>query len=262
MHEYDTTLKLLLQRAAPRSLRELTGTDIASWLNVDLPELGDREVDLLGESRDGELIHIELQSANDRAMPLRMAEYCLRIYRQWERFPRQTVLYVGKDKMRMEAELAGPHVSFRYALVDLREIDGERLVASDQVGDNVIAILTRLRSQEAFVRETVEKLAGLEDDSREFHLRALLELASLRDLEGLVATEVRKMPIILNILDNKVLGPAYMRGELAVLRRQIAARFGAVPDWVEERLAQCSAPELEDLGVRLLKAETLEEVMQ
>jgi hypothetical protein len=140
MHEYDTTLKLLLQRASPRSLRELAGADIAGWLNVDLPDLGGREVDLLGESREGELIHIELQSANDRAMPLRMAEYCLRIYRQLGRFPRQTVLYVGKEKLRMEAGLAGPQVAFRYALVDLREIDGERLVASDQVGDNVIAI--------------------------------------------------------------------------------------------------------------------------
>jgi hypothetical protein len=99
-------------------------------------------------------------------------------------------------------------------------------------------------------------LAGLEGDSREFHLRALLEL------EGLVAREIKKMPIVLNILDNKVLGPVYMRGELALLRRQIEARFGAVPDWVEDRLAKCSSPEIEDLGVRLLKAETLEEWMQ
>jgi len=126
MHEYDGTLKLLLERAAPQSLREVTGVEIAGWLNAELPEFGDRQVDLLGETAGGELIHIELQSANDGAMPLRMAEYCLRIYRQFGGFPRQTVLYVGKEKVRMAAELVGPRFSFQYDLVDIRGIDGER----------------------------------------------------------------------------------------------------------------------------------------
>jgi hypothetical protein len=39
MHEYDSTLKLLLQGLAPRSLREVTGASVAQWLNVELPEL-------------------------------------------------------------------------------------------------------------------------------------------------------------------------------------------------------------------------------
>jgi len=140
MHEYDTTLKLLLQGPAPRSLREVTGVEITAWHNVELPELGDRQVDLLGETAIGELIHIELQSTNDAAMPLRLAEYCLRIYRQFARPPRQVVLFVGKERMRMASELAGPQFSFRYNLVDLRGIDGEALLESDRVGDNVIAI--------------------------------------------------------------------------------------------------------------------------
>jgi hypothetical protein len=42
---------------------------------------------LLGETADGSLLHIELQSTNDPAMPLRMAEYCLRVYRMLGKFP-------------------------------------------------------------------------------------------------------------------------------------------------------------------------------
>jgi hypothetical protein len=67
MHEYDSTLKLLLQGSAT--------------LNVELPKVQNRRVDLLGETADGGLIHIEIQSTNDDQMALRMAEYCLAIYR-------------------------------------------------------------------------------------------------------------------------------------------------------------------------------------
>jgi hypothetical protein len=38
-------------------------------------------LDLLGQSADGQFIHIELQSGNDAAMPFRMMEYCLGVQR-------------------------------------------------------------------------------------------------------------------------------------------------------------------------------------
>jgi hypothetical protein len=69
------------------------------------------------------------------------------------------------------------------------------------------------------------------------------------------------MPILMNILDNKVLGREYKRGELAMLRRQIEARFGVTAEWLEERLRNRSAVEIEELGVRLLKAESLEDLL-
>jgi len=50
------------------------------------------------------------------------------------------MLYVGEAPMRMEQELRGPDTWFRYPAVDIRELDGERLLESEEVGDNVIAI--------------------------------------------------------------------------------------------------------------------------
>jgi len=41
------------------------------------------------------LIGFELQSSNDKSLPLRMAEYALRVYRKYGQFPEQYVLYVG-----------------------------------------------------------------------------------------------------------------------------------------------------------------------
>src|ERR1035441_1728195 len=120
MQEYDVALKLLLQGSA--SL-----TAAAKWLDVELPKVQNLRLDLLGETVDGGLVHVELQSGNDAAMPLRMAEYCLGIFRLFGRFPRQVVLYVGEPQLRMENELRGVDVLFRYGLIDMSASELEDL---------------------------------------------------------------------------------------------------------------------------------------
>jgi hypothetical protein len=205
---------------------------------------------------------VELQSGNDAAMPLRMAEYCLGVFRLFGRFPRQVLLYVGEAPLRMESELRAPDVWFRYRLIDIRELDGDRLIESDEVGDNVIAILAGLRDHKDAVRRIVERIVGLAPVERETALGQLLILAGLRHSEETVEREARKMPILNDILDNKVLGREFKRGELTVLRRLIEKRFGAIPSWAEERLAGRSAPDLEELSVRVLDAQSIEDLLQ
>ena len=74
MHEYDTAFKLTLQHV-DETFRELLGTAITRWHNVELPDVRSGRVDLLGETETGQLIHIELQSSNDAKMAQRMLQY-------------------------------------------------------------------------------------------------------------------------------------------------------------------------------------------
>jgi len=62
---------------------------------------------MLGETADGTLVHIELQSTNQSGMALRMLEYAAAIRRQFGHFPEQVVVYVGQAKLRMNGELQG-----------------------------------------------------------------------------------------------------------------------------------------------------------
>lgn len=128
LHEYDVAFKLTLQEV-DLAIRELTGRTVARRLNVELPEVRNTRVDLLGETASGELAHIELQSLNDPAMPLRMAEYCLPVLRLFGRFPHQVLVYVGEAQSSMEAELNAPALKYSYRIVDIRELNGERLLA-------------------------------------------------------------------------------------------------------------------------------------
>jgi hypothetical protein len=93
-------------------------------------------------------------------------------------------------------------------------------------------------------------------------------------LEDTVEREARKMPLLNDILENKVLGREFKRGklegklegelegELKILRRQIEKRFGAIPDWADQRLANKSHAALEDLSLRVLDAGSIEELLQ
>jgi hypothetical protein len=265
MQEYDVALKVLLQSQAKRTISELTGTAIAKWLDVELPKVQNPRLDLLGETGDGQLIHLELQSGNDSTMPLRMAEYCLGVFRLCGRFPQQVLLYVGEARMRMPAELCGGGLSFEYRAVDIRSLDGERLLESDEVGDNIIAILAHLRDDKEAVRRIVTRLAGLPPAERATALQQLFILAGLRRLEETVEQEVRKMPVYIDILENKVLGREFKKGlqegELAILRRQIEKRFGSLPPWAGQRLAGASTEQLEELAMRVLDASSLEDLL-
>ena len=262
MHEYDIALKLIFQQSVDLAIRDITGTTIAKWLNVELPEVRNTRVDSLGETDAGDLVHIEWQSTNDLKMALRMAEYYLRVYRLFSRFPQQILVYVGDAPMRMEAELRGPALSYSYRIVDIRDLNGERLLESPCVGDNIIAILTRLPDLRAAIHRILERIASLVPGEREGALRQLFILAGLRSLEKVVDEEARKMPILNDIRDNKVLGEDYKDGLRTALRLQIKERFGTIPSWAEERLSELSWVELEALAPRLLRANSLEDWLQ
>jgi hypothetical protein len=91
MREYDIALKSILMRLPGTVIQELTGFAITRWHNDELPQVRNPRVDLLGETTDGRLVHIELQSTNDPDMALRMAEYAWAIYRKFGQFPEQIV---------------------------------------------------------------------------------------------------------------------------------------------------------------------------
>jgi flagellar biosynthesis/type III secretory pathway protein FliH len=124
----------------------------------------------------------------------------------------------------------------------------------------------------------IGRIAELEAGEREAALGQLMIVAGLRKLGQVVEEEARKMPILNDILEHEVLGREYkkglqqglqeglqqgvQRGELMVLRRQIEKRFGTIPNWAEERLLTFPAHELENLSVRVLEANSIEELLR
>ncbi len=156
----------------------------------------------------------------------------------------------------------------------------DALLNSPHTGDHILAILAKHPDRVKSIRRILEKIASLDSGARRPALKELFILSGLRKLGKEIRAEVRQMPILDDIMTHDVLGPAIRQGrkegreeglqeglqegrqegELAILRRMIGKRFGALPSVYEKRLAKLSSPELETLSLRLFDAKSIEDL--
>ncbi len=260
----------------------ITGARHGRWLNVELPDVTQPRVDLLFETINQitsarRLIAMELQSTNDPLIPLRMAEYSLRVYRIYKQFPEQHVLYVGSDELRMPSALISPNHTCRYHIFDIRQLDAEILLNSPFPADSVIAILAHYSERPEIIQRILMRIGKLEKAAGSAAFSKLMILAGIRGLEETIQTEAETMPILNDIMDHRVIGPAIRKGiaqgleqgrrestekarqeeAVAILRRQITKRFGTLPASFENRLTESSTAELEDLSERFVDATSI-----
>ena len=139
---FDRTLKELLHKLPERLFVMLTGSRVAAQISVQLPSVRMREPDMVVRLQDGRIFHLEIQSDNDPTMSWRMLDYYSPLR---QRYPDseivQMVLYVGREPLVMQPEIRDEPLQFRYSLVDARTLDGEELLASRSIEDNLLAVL-------------------------------------------------------------------------------------------------------------------------
>ncbi len=286
MHEYDVTLKNVLTHAGAGAIARITGSPIERWHNVELPETRNLRVDLLGETATGDLIHMEIQRSNDPEIIWRMIDYGSAIRRKFGKWPQQCVLYVGDEPLRMPGRFDNGSIAIGFRLTDVRDLDGEALLASPCLEDNILAILTRLHDQREAVKRIVQAIAASEPSRHAAALKELTFLGGLRKLGSVIIEEAGKVPVFDDIIDHDLLGPVLLRGrvegreegrvegreegrvegviegERRSLRRLIEQRFGPLPAWARERLDVLTAPQIEQSQLLVLNARSLDDILR
>lgn len=283
MQQYDVSMKSLLIRPGSRVAAELCGSPIVEWLNLELPQVRNPRVDLLGKRADGGIQQLDLQADNDDDLPQRFAEYYLgirriyRVQRHQNVLVYQTVLYIGNGPLTMPNRIADPRMQFQVDIIDVRDMAGDTLIASPEVGDNIIAILTRA-DVERVVRAVAAKLSAKPAEERKQLLENFLILASLRKVTPIVEKELKKMSLNLDIIkQSDILAPAYyegvekgrlegeatgeVRGEAKVIRRLLESRFGPLPEWALNRINSASIDQLDRFTTQILDAGSIEQAL-
>jgi hypothetical protein len=211
-NDCDATLKSLITDAGEDVLNYLAGTGkVKEWLNVELPRVRNPRIDLLGRLESGELIHVELQSSNDMT-PQRMLEYAIGIWAREEMFPRQLVLYVGNEPMRIENHVHVGDLDYRFTTIDIRELDGDAMLERGPVALGILSILARTNDRKRALRRIIMRIAGMDPLTRAPAVQTLMILAGIRGLAHQFEEEMRIMPVTFDIMDNEVLGPAIRKG--------------------------------------------------
>lgn len=117
------------------------------------------------------ILHLEIQNANESQMAVRMLRYLTDIQLAYPGYRiHQCLVYIGPERLTMASGLESPQLCYRYAVVDMRNIDYRTLYNSDQPDALALAILCDFGdddSQTVVVR-LLEKLRALTepDDGR------------------------------------------------------------------------------------------------
>ena len=278
--QFDTTLKELFL-ATPRSLVEqLTGCAIEAWLMNEQPSVKIRRIDLVARLTDGRILHVELQEDDDPNMPWRMLEYYAPLRLTYEREPWQIVLYVGAGRPKRMIHIREKRLRFSYDVIDIRQLNAEPLLESDQLSDNLLAILCNVKDVRAVSRRILQKLRALPMKQAKDAAFKLTILSKLRRAEKIVLKEVNAMftitredllewPGISELLISgeqqaEVRGEkkGERRGEINLLTKQLEARFGGLPTWATKHLATADLRKLERWSLQLLTAKSLKEALK
>ena len=267
--QYDTTFKDLFKQPPQRLLQVLVGQQAVAMLPVEFASTQKRVPDLVFLMEDDSLFHTELHSKSED-MDWRMLMYYTFIRQQYpNKVLIQKVLYVGEARWKPQVGIEEPNLSFRYEVVDIRDIDCQELMASPLLEENILAILCRMGDQNETIREILCRISELPDKARADALTKLLILSRLRRLETVVKKEAEEMALTFNVMENDVLRPMFVKaqmeseqkGEAKMLTRQLQRRFGDLPPWARQKIADANLSSLEEWSLRILDATTLESVL-
>ena len=270
--DFDGALKEVFQQDRPTLLNYLTrGLAVKEFLNVELPKVQERRVDLVLSLEDGSILHIEFQSTNDRNMAYRMVEYWPLIKRRFRRPLRQVVLYVGQARPAIANRLEEDDLRFSYGVMDIREIGADVLMKAGNHGDLALAVLAG--GGDMRLREILQQAAVVKGLQRDRLLAKILVLSGLRGVAGKVQWELRRMGVVIDVTKNpvlmrwrrealaegEVLGEA--RGMNKLLHELLETKFGPLPKWAADRMAKASPAQVERWAKKVLTAGTLDAVL-
>ena len=170
--KYDRTLKDILKSVPKKFVEILTGKKAIEFLDTNFPKVEELKADLLVKLEGGDIFHLELQTANDSLISIRMLKYYTYLYSSYNKEPLQTVLYIGNNYLNMPDSIRNKHLSFDYELKDIKDINCIDLLNSDDLNDNILSILCKTDDAKALILEITSRIAKLnKNDIEDYKLK-------------------------------------------------------------------------------------------
>ena len=278
MQNFDVALKEIFQTIGTSLTEKLAGAAPAEWLNVELPETRNPRADFVCRLVNGLLFHMEFASYNDAELIWRMLDYLSMLRKKYGQAPRQVVLYMGRDPLRMpnrieEADENGNLLVYQARMLDLGDLDAEELLAGERIGDVILAVLNRHADPKRTLRRILDRIVRLEPEQRMRACRLLVILSAKRNLGDTVIEGVKEMGLLIDPMEDTFFRRLYEKGlnegreqgreqgEASLLLRMLRHKFGVVPTAAEERINKATPAQLELWSDRLFTANAVEDIL-
>ena len=280
-HRIDVSLKSLFFYPGDGVIRRrLLGGPVVEYISTEQPRVSNNRSDMVARTEGGSLRQVEFQTYNEAGFGVRMLEYYAYLVRTYGEHVVQTVLYLGKDPMRLETEFQSPSTTHRIDIVNLRELDAEPLMASDDWTDNVLAILAKGDRAKA-IEVAVAGMRKMRPEDQSWATGTLMILSGILNMEEAVKARLKESDVI-NVMENKVLGPLILKelekglekgrnegmqqgmqqGMQELLAELLTEKFGVIPAWAAARLQSASSEDLHAWAKRVLHSASLEDTLR
>lgn len=207
------------------------------------------------------MVHIEIDSQQEGDVGERVADYHLGLY---------SLIRIGVPPVVVRFFSTG-FLRIEFEVLEIRDFPGTEMLASEDLADNMLAILTRA-DRDKVIDRVLTRTSELGGEARRTAIELFVLLSGVRDIEAIVAERIRQYMPIIDIMENKVFGPRIregielgrkegrQEGEARMLEAQLRERFQPLPEWVPARIAAASETELLRWAMKLLRAESIEDV--
>ncbi len=282
MQNFDVALKEIFQTIGTNLTEKLAGAAPVEWLNVELPETRNARADFVCRLATGLLFHMEFASYNDVELIWRMLDYRSMLRRKYGTVPRQVVLYMGREPLRMphrieEVDANGNLLIYQTQMLDLGDLDAEELLASEKIGDVILAVLNRHADPKSTLHRILGRIVELEPEQRMRACRLLVILSAKRNLGDTVIEGVKEMGLLIDPMEDTFFRRLYEKGlregeekgreqgrgqgEAAILLRMLRRKFGTLSAASEDRINSAAPDQLERWSDRLFTATDVDDVL-
>jgi predicted transposase/invertase (TIGR01784 family) len=206
-NEYDKIIKENIEAVFLPLAEKYLGISIVSFKKLPgkFQSTIEREPDFIrivqAKDQNEFILQIEFQTADQKDMIYRMAEYHALLLKKYKYPVKQFVVYLGKSIPWMRT-LLREEVMKGFGLINLHALDHEQLLHSQIPEEIILAILGKYDVDvEKLVEAIIQRLKEVSGSeiALQKYIRQLTILSRLRNLEEVVTKKSKEMPITYDI---------------------------------------------------------------
>ncbi len=200
------------------------------------------------------ILHLEFQTlpTSTPPLPLRMLDYWVRLYRQYECTIEQVVIFLQEttSDAAYTNQLSVGNTQHRYRVVRLWEQDAAPLLTNPVLP---LAALARTDSSAALLEQVAAMVDMIEEPEQQRNISACVEvLASLRFEPDLIRQYLREELMRESPIYQEIIREGVQRGKQDTVIRLLTRRIETVPPQLQAQVQSLSIEQLDRLSEALL----------
>ncbi|SFV50379.1 hypothetical protein MNB_SV-12-1834 [hydrothermal vent metagenome] len=203
MGDKDIVSKEIIKEIGRDISMHILGIDIkgeVTLVDKEWTRVEKRDSDIVFKNGN-RIIHIEIQNSHHNNMELRMLRYYSDILFEYKNCTiTQYLIYIGKEKCYMKKEIKRDEISYKYGIIDMKNVACEDLLYHDNPSAVALSILCDFKGKDKqiVVNTILKRLKELtKNDDREYrnYLKKVNILSTNRDLENEVEKGVKMLAV-------------------------------------------------------------------